>query len=333
VQAALDRLSQRLPSLAAPGVYPRESQRRAELRYYRFGKFAWGWTIYFLGALLSLWAALTRWRALWLAAVVLLIAALGLHAYGLALRWHIVGRVPVANMFESLVAAAWIGIAFALLVELVYRVRIFLLAAHVTGFCALLVAGYVIPGGGSITAMMGILDNIMLRIHTVLIIAAYSLIFLAAVIAVVYLAGYYWHRLRAGAAARVEGASGSADRPPILAGALPDDTGDRALPLWLHQVDWSHLILLNMAFVLLFVGGIVLGAVWADYSWGRPWGWDPKETFALNTWIIYAILIHVRLVVKRKGLWTAWLSIAGCATMLFNWFAVNYYIVGLHSYA
>jgi ABC-type transport system involved in cytochrome c biogenesis permease subunit len=73
--------------------------------------------------------------------------------------------------------------------------------------------------------------------------------------------------------------------------------------------------------------------VWADFSWGRPWGWDPKETFALNTWLIYAVLLHVRYVVRNKGLWTAWLSIAGCAMMLFNWFVVNYYIVGLHSYA
>ena len=87
-----------------------------------------------------------------------------------------------------------------------------------------------------------------------------------------------------------------------------------------------------MAFVMLFVG-IILGAVWADYSWGRPWGWDPKEVFAMNTWLVYAILIHVRFVVKRRGLWTAWLSVAGCLMMAFNWCFVNFFIVGLHSYA
>ena len=120
---------------------------------------------------------------------------------------------------------------------------------------------------------------------------------------------------------------------PVLAGGMPGDEGARQnLPAWLQHTDWSHLIILNMAFILLFVGTI-LGAVWADYSWGRPWGWDPKETFALNTWIIYAILIHARFVARRKGLWTAWLSVGGCAMMAFNWLVVNFYIVGLHSYA
>jgi ABC-type transport system involved in cytochrome c biogenesis permease subunit len=120
---------------------------------------------------------------------------------------------------------------------------------------------------------------------------------------------------------------------PALAGALPGDEGrGTAVPEWLQRMDWSHLIMLNMMFVLLFVG-IVLGAVWADYSWGRPWGWDPKEVFAMNTWLVYAILFHLRLLVRNKGLWTAWLSLAGCAMMAFNWWVVNFYIVGLHSYA
>ena len=121
---------------------------------------------------------------------------------------------------------------------------------------------------------------------------------------------------------------------PILAGAAPGDEGGGAnLPAWLNNIDWSHLIILNLVFVMLFVGGIVMGAIWANESWGRPWGWDPKEVFALNTWIIYAILIHVRFVVRDRGLWTAWLSIAGCAMMAFNWFFVNFFINSVHSYA
>jgi ABC-type transport system involved in cytochrome c biogenesis permease subunit len=120
---------------------------------------------------------------------------------------------------------------------------------------------------------------------------------------------------------------------PVLAGGAPgDERTGVGLPAWLHNMDWSHLIILNMAFIILF-GGVILGAVWADYSWGRPWGWDPKETFAMNTWLIYAVLIHARFIVQRKGLWTAWLSVLGCAMMAFNWFVVNFYIVGLHSYA
>jgi ABC-type transport system involved in cytochrome c biogenesis permease subunit len=100
----------------------------------------------------------------------------------------------------------------------------------------------------------------------------------------------------------------------------------------LSELDFAHRVLLYIASVALFVG-VVLGAIWADYSWGRPWGWDPKEVFALNTWLVYAILIHVPFVSKRRALWTSVLSVCGFAAMQFNWWVVNFYIVGLHSYA
>jgi len=96
--------------------------------------------------------------------------------------------------------------------------------------------------------------------------------------------------------------------------------------------DGATMVLMELAFILLWTG-LVMGAIWADHSWGRPWGWDPKEVFALNTFIILALLVHVRIKVKDKGLWTAFLAIAGCAVMLFNWIAINFLIVGLHSYA
>ncbi|RMF84956.1 MAG: hypothetical protein D6744_02180 [Planctomycetota bacterium] len=461
VQAALARLGEVLPAVAPEGGYPSESQRAAEARYYAMGKFTWGWMIYFLGGVIGLFALVTRWRTPWVISLILLVAAMGVHAYGLALRWYIVGRIPVANMFEAVVASAWMGIALALVFELIYRTRVSLFAAHCTGFMALVLGQFVIPGGGTITSIMGILDDVMLRIHTVLIIASYALIFLAAVIAVLYLFGYYYvkspgpsaevgltfglsgvamyaaasfwvyHATTSGAAffetnptaarafglvaalalltlalarywpqslrvplgatsaalliigaslayaprgfsiglAIIMACSGFAwalgtvggrmlqkllrreaepalamagggsvpvksiyDRP-VMAGAAPGDEGRRdKLPTWLHHFDWAHLIMLNMAFIMLFVG-LILGAVWADYSWGRPWGWDPKETFALNTWLIYAILIHVRFITKDRGLWTAWLSVAGCLMMAFNWCFVNFFLVGLHSYA
>ncbi len=449
VQAALNDLATALPAAAAPGVYPSESQRAAETKYYRMGKFTWGWVIYFVGALVSCWALVTNWRVPWVLGLLLLLAGMGLHAYGLGLRWYILGRIPVANMFEAVVASAWMGIALALVLEFFFRTRVFAFSANMAGFFALMLGQYVIPGSGTLTTMMGILDDVMLRIHTVLIIASYALIFIASMIAVVYLFAYYvrrhpWPSLQSslvlalcggvlylvaplmfvgaegleakraglglgfGLAAALMlayvvalvrlGASGlsiaihailvislatlgignqgfiwgtglsfagagllwalatgaglllshaAAPAPrvalagvgalrlerPILAGGAPGDEGHaRDLPAWLHHLDWSHLIILNMVFVMLFVG-IILGAVWADYSWGRPWGWDPKEVFAMNTWIIYAILIHMRFAVKQRGLWTAWLSVAGCLMMAFNWCFVNFFIVGLHSYA
>ena len=204
VQASLDRLVTLLPTLAAEGVYPGESRRWAEAHYYAnfvggsiFARASLGWLLYLVGGLASVAALVTRWRTPRIVALALLVAALSWHAYGLSLRWYIVGRIPVANMFEALTASAWVGIALALVVELIYRTRVFLFAAHATGFFALIVAGYVLPlmgsTGGELTTVMGILDDVMLRIHTVMIISSYALIFLAAVIAVVYLFGYYFH--------------------------------------------------------------------------------------------------------------------------------------------
>ena len=96
--------------------------------------------------------------------------------------------------------------------------------------------------------------------------------------------------------------------------------------------DGVTMLLTELSFVMLWAG-IVMGAIWADHSWGRPWGWDPKEVFALNTFIIFALLIHVRWKVRDKGLWTAILAVAGAAVMLFNWIVINFVISGLHSYA
>jgi ABC-type transport system involved in cytochrome c biogenesis permease subunit len=97
-------------------------------------------------------------------------------------------------------------------------------------------------------------------------------------------------------------------------------------------LDGATMVLVELAFVMLWTG-TVMGAIWADHSWGRPWGWDPKEVFALNTFIVFLILIHVRLKVKDKGFWTAVLAIVGFEVMMFNWIVVNFVISGLHSYA
>lgn len=96
--------------------------------------------------------------------------------------------------------------------------------------------------------------------------------------------------------------------------------------------DGATMVLVEVSFVMLWTG-VVMGAIWADHSWGRPWGWDPKEVFALNTFIIFLVLLHVRLKVRDKGFWTAVLAIVGFEVMMFNWIVVNFVITGLHSYA
>jgi cytochrome c-type biogenesis protein CcsB len=122
------------------------------------------------------------------------------------------------------------------------------------------------------------------------------------------------------------------------AAAVAAPAGDNAMQSasdpkgFLATLDLCNLVVLQLAFWVLGAG-IIFGAIWADMSWGRPWGWDPKETFALVTWIVYLVVVHVRVVTPHKAWWTAVLSIAGFFIMLFNWIGVNFFLVGLHSYA
>jgi ABC-type transport system involved in cytochrome c biogenesis permease subunit len=97
-------------------------------------------------------------------------------------------------------------------------------------------------------------------------------------------------------------------------------------------LDGATMVLVELSFILLWAG-LVMGAIWADHSWGRPWGWDPKETFALNTFLIFVLLIHTRMKVRDKGLWTAFFALIGAIVMIFNWIIINFTISGLHSYA
>ncbi len=96
--------------------------------------------------------------------------------------------------------------------------------------------------------------------------------------------------------------------------------------------DGATMVLVELSFIMLWTG-IIMGAIWADHSWGRPWGWDPKEVFALNTFLIFLVLIHVRLKVKDRALWTSIIAVLGFEVMMFNWIVVNFVITGLHSYA
>ena len=106
--------------------------------------------------------------------------------------------------------------------------------------------------------------------------------------------------------------------------------GDR--PSATRVFDAAAMVLIELSFIMLWTG-VVMGAIWADHSWGRPWGWDPKEVFALNTFIVFLVLIHVRIKVRDKAFWTAVLAVVGFEVMMFNWIVVNFVITGLHSYA
>jgi cytochrome c-type biogenesis protein CcsB len=203
---------------------------------------------------------------------------------------------------------------------------VFALGGAVSAMVALMAAHF-LPAqlNPNISNMMPVLHDVWLYIHTNVIIFSYVLIFMAAVSGALYIA----HRAFGGAPAfaRVGGAGSL-----IVAGNHGEERMAVGRASLGEILDGVTMVLMELSFVLLWAG-IVMGAIWADHSWGRPWGWDPKEVFALNTFIVFAVLVHVRLKAKDKGMWTAVLALIGAIVMLFNWIVINFVITGLHSYA
>ena len=191
-------------------------------------------------------------------------------------------------------------------------------AAAALGTTALLFANTVAIPSHDVAQVSGILaTSRILYIHVNVVIAAYALIALGFFIALFYLGVYYF---KTDTTVRMAAAG---------LGEMDNPSGPEKL---LRDLDKAHLVILQLAFWLLGLG-ILLGAYWADHAWGRWWGWDPKETWALITWIIYLIVIHLRFGVRKPHLVTSWLSVIGFFVMLWTHWGVNLLLAGLHSYA
>jgi cytochrome c-type biogenesis protein CcsB len=337
VSAASNRLADLLPQVnAEPGVYPDTSKLSWESWYFRNKNMTWVWLIYALSLIPLLLFVVFRWPAARWIGLLLFLAAFGFHTFAVMLRWYVSGRWPNSNMFEAVTTAAWFGGCFAVLFELFARrspVRGLLALGSAAASMVALMCAYYMPLSLSadIGNMMPVLHDVWLYIHTNVIIFSYCLIFMASISAAIYLLVRLARWMQGGSGvddyARVGGAGSLIMTTPEGGSYLA-----RAKTTLGQVLDGTTMILIELSFILLWAG-IVMGAIWADHSWGRPWGWDPKEVFALNTFIIFALLIHTRLKVRDKGLWTAILAVIGCGVMLFNWIVINFTISGLHSYA
>jgi cytochrome c-type biogenesis protein CcsB len=363
VHAAAAQLASAVKQADTAAMYPTESRLAWESWYFKARGLTWIWLLYIAAVILLSMAFVYRWRWARASGLGMFLIAFGFHTFALVLRWYVSGRWPNSNMFEAVTTSAWFGGVGALLLEVLARRTalrsLFALGSAVASMVAMM-AAYFLPLqlNPQISNMMPVLHDVWLYIHTNVIIFSYVLIFMAAVTAMFYLR----HRALGGARdfARVGGAgmlmtaSGEPeDVPPTRdaiqaamgAAAREELEGVRGASVFgttaaapprrasIGEVlDGATMVLMELSFILLWAG-IIMGAIWADHSWGRPWGWDPKEVFALNTFIVFAVLVHVRLKVADKGLWTALLAIIGAGVMLFNWIVINFVISGLHSYA
>jgi cytochrome c-type biogenesis protein CcsB len=285
----------------SPAVYPTPDQLRLEYVYNHFEGFYRAIWIYAAAFIILLIAHLRRSRALTYIGVAVTAFGLACHASGIVMRCMIAGRPPVTNMYESIIWVSFAVSFFAMIFFARYRTPIYLLAAlPVTLIALLLVHQMPIAMPASIDPLVPVLrDNFWLTIHVLTITLSYAAFALAMGFGHILLFRY----ARNPAAAR-------ADAP---------------MHFWLYRV-------LQLG-VLLLAAGTILGGVWANYSWGRFWGWDPKETWALIALLCYITTLHGRL----AGWWTQFglvvASVVCFLAVLMAWYGVNFVLgKGLHSY-
>ncbi len=216
--------------------------------------------------------------------------------------WVGYGHAPLASLYESLVFFSMtIGLIY-LFVEYRYKFRTIGVFAALSAFLALAYAS--LPSVGSqIQPLMPALKSNWLIIHVMTYFVGYAALTLAFCASLLFLIK-------------------SAGKNPDT-GVLGHIPGFKALDDLTYQM-----VMLGFLFITL---GLVTGAVWAEQAWGRYWGWDPKETWSLITWFIYATLLHARLMRGWEGKRLAYLSVLGFAAVLFTYFGVNL-LPGLHSY-
>ncbi len=298
---AANQLRDNLRALS-PSIYPQERQLRLEYFYNHFEGFYQAIWCYGI-ALVILLAAHLRKRGRALQNIGIAVALLGLlfQASGIIMRCVIAGRPPVTNMYESIIWVSFAVSFFGMIFFARYRATVYLLAAlPVTLIALLLVHQMPIAMPSSIDPLVPVLrDNFWLTIHVLTITLSYAAFALAMGFGHILL----WRYARNPAAAR-------ADAP---------------MHFWLYRV-------LQLG-VLLLAAGTILGGVWANYSWGRFWGWDPKETWALIALLCYILALHGRL----AGWWTqfglAVASVVCFLAVLMAWYGVNFVLgKGLHSY-
>ena len=299
----IDGMAREIPGLSNRSVFG----KRLELAYNRINRDKISLIGFAISLILAVAAMATGKKWAFAPAVTVLFAVTLWMFAGFVVRWIISGRPwylpPMMNQYEAVIGSAMLAGIVAVALELIYRRGVFGLAASLYAVIALIAA--LLLGekmDPSISVSHGILNSPVMAAHVAVIIIGHAMVGMAGVISLIYLG---W----AGFTGRSES--------PRLAG-----------------IDRANLIVAQIA-VWTMVAGTALGAYWADIAWGRWWGWDNKETWALITCLIFLAMLHLRMVTRPRwrGPVTAICCLVGCGAMLFNWIVVNYLMSGLHSYS
>jgi cytochrome c-type biogenesis protein CcsB len=224
------------------------------------------------------------------------------HTAGLIIRWYIAGHAPWSNGYESMIYIGWASVLAGFIFS---RKSMMTMAATSIMTGLILFVAHLNWMDPQVTNLVPVLQSYWLAIHVAMITASYGFLGLGALLGMITL---------------------------ILFILKKPHNQDR-LNLAIKELNAINEMSLIVGLVLLTVGNF-LGGVWANESWGRYWGWDPKETWALVTILVYAVVIHIRFI---KGLYTDYaysvISLLAFTSVLMTYFGVNYYLAGMHSYA
>jgi cytochrome c-type biogenesis protein CcsB len=266
---------------------------------------------YFLAALFYLVALVFKKDGLgrlagWLLRIVFLV-----QTAAILLRWYEsyqlgYGHAPLSNLYESLIFFAWTIALLYLWIEWKTKSRTIGVFATPFAFLAMAYASFSPNVNDRIQPLLPALQSNWLIAHVITCFLGYAALAVSCSVSIMYLI------LK------------SKKDPKAVKGLW-------ALFPGLAELDELIYRTIIVGFLLLTVG-IATGAVWAHSAWGTYWSWDPKETWSLITWLIYAALLHARLMRGWHGTRIAWLSILGFACVLFTYFGVNFILSGLHSY-
>ena len=224
------------------------------------------------------------------------------HTAGLILRWYISGHAPWSDAYESILYVSWatlaMGLSFGRKSDLTIAA-----SAFVTSMLLWIAhQSWVDP---AIANLVPVLDSYWLMIHVAVIVGSYGPLTVGMILGVV----------------------------ALLLIILTNRKNKERMEHSLKEITVINELALTVGLIMLTIGNF-LGGQWANESWGRYWGWDPKETWALISIIVYAFVLHARLVPGLRGRWTFnFLSIIAFASIMMTYFGVNFYLVGLHSYA
>jgi cytochrome c-type biogenesis protein CcsB len=291
-------------------LYPSERKINLEILYNKmniFERVTYLYLLFGFGLLLVFFMRVFTWQAKWTKLVNILlmigiIVGFVIHGIGLGMRWYISSYPPWSDGYEALLFIAWVGVLAGLIFA-----RKSMAALGATGILAffLLYVAHLNNLDPQITNLVPVLQSYWLKVHVSVITASYAFLGLGAVLAIVNLFLFIFK------------------------------TSKNKLRLNLHIEELSYIIEMTSTIGLFMLTiGTFLGGIWANESWGRYWGWDPKETWALVSILVYAILLHLRLVPALKGK-LVFNSVAmwSYSAILFTYFGVNFFLVGLHSYA